>query len=116
MSKGWIGFDLDGTLAEYHGWKHDGSVGAPIPKMVERVKKYIAAGWMVKIFTARASTWDRDKQIPIIQAWCKEHIGTVLPITCTKDMSMVLLYDDRAIAAEENTGEILGYREERFNG
>ena len=36
--KGWIGADLDGTLAEYHGWSADGSIGNPVPDMVERVK------------------------------------------------------------------------------
>ena len=48
---GWIGVDLDGTLAKYGIW--DGSIGEPIPLMVERVKIWIALGVEVKIFTAR---------------------------------------------------------------
>ena len=35
---GWIGVDLDGTLAIYTGWKGCDHVGEPIPPMVERVK------------------------------------------------------------------------------
>lgn len=34
--KGWIGVDLDGTLAEYDGWKGPDEIGAPVEPMVER--------------------------------------------------------------------------------
>lgn len=47
MNGGWIGVDLDGTLAEYHGWD-DGRIGAPIPKMVQRVKQWLAEGKEVR--------------------------------------------------------------------
>ena len=33
---GWIGVDLDGTLAEYHGW-NGGAIGEPVPAMLARV-------------------------------------------------------------------------------
>ena len=58
---GWIGVDLDGCLAQW-GTKDAVTdyihydvlvIGAPIPKMVERVKALIAAGEDVRIFTAR---------------------------------------------------------------
>jgi hypothetical protein len=52
-SNGWIGVDLDGTLAHYDGWKGADHIGAPIPVMVERVKGWLAEGKTVKIFTAR---------------------------------------------------------------
>jgi hypothetical protein len=52
-SNGWIGVDLDGTLAHYDGWKGADNIGAPIPAMVERVKGWLAEGKTVKIFTAR---------------------------------------------------------------
>jgi hypothetical protein len=35
----WVGVDLDGTLAEYHGFKGPEHIGKPIPKMVARVKR-----------------------------------------------------------------------------
>ena len=50
--KDWIGVDLDGTLAEYHGW-NDGKIGEPIQLMVERVKRWLAEGKSVRIMTAR---------------------------------------------------------------
>lgn len=33
---GWIAVDLDGTLAEYDGWKGSAHIGNPVPKMVEK--------------------------------------------------------------------------------
>jgi hypothetical protein len=120
---GWIGVDLDGTLAEYHGW-NDGIIGKPVAKMVDRVKRWIAQGREVRIFTARAfvSTYDccdaglrlthepphiPDCPIGAIAAWSLEHIGVALPVTCTKDFGMVELWDDRAISVACNTGEIV---------
>ncbi len=50
---GWIGVDLDGTLAEYHGWVSEQHIGAPVPVMVERAKAWVARGVEVRIFTAR---------------------------------------------------------------
>ena len=40
---GWIGVDLDGTLAKYSTW-NNGQIGDPIPAMVERVKKWLLLG------------------------------------------------------------------------
>lgn len=48
---GWIGVDLDGTLAEYTGWHGPGHIGPPIPKMLDRVKNWLAEGVDVRIFT-----------------------------------------------------------------
>ncbi|HEV7674386.1 MAG TPA: hypothetical protein VGQ12_07640 [Candidatus Angelobacter sp.] len=53
MHNGWIGVDLDGTLAHYAGWKGPEHIGEPIMPMVERVKGWLAEGKTVKIFTAR---------------------------------------------------------------
>lgn len=104
-SGGWIGVDLDGTLAVYHGWG-DGSIGAPIPAMVERVKGWLAAGTDVRIMTARISVEHQAAdQTERIQDWCLEHIGVVLPITFSKDFKMVELWDDRAVRVVKNTGE-----------
>lgn len=35
---GWIGVDLDGTLAFYDSWRGIDHIGAPIPLMLQRVK------------------------------------------------------------------------------
>lgn len=115
-ASGWIGVDLDGTLAKYEGW--NGGIGDPIPLMVERVKKWIAEGVEVRIFTARVgfgagysaeSNRSDDEnfaneQRALIEAWCEKHIGKKLPVTAVKDFRMIELWDDRAIQVVLNTG------------
>lgn len=109
MSRGWIGVDLDGTLAIYDSWG-DGSVGAPIPEMVARVKTWLARGCEVRIMTARVSSMASERevadQVAKISAWCQKHLGQVLVVTAEKDFSMRVLIDDRAIHASKNTGAI----------
>lgn len=104
---GWIGVDLDGTLAEYHGWIPGGGIGKPIPSMVERVKKWLAEGKDVRIFTARAAVYSSERGIILheIVDWCKEHIGKALPITHVKDFEMIELWDDRCVQVIPNTGQ-----------
>lgn len=126
--QGWIGVDLDGTLAEYNGWVSEEHIGRPIPAMVERVQAWLAEGLDVRIFTARvndalplkavapfdakqpATLWVRpDQQVrAIIETWCSVHIGQVLPVTNCKDYGMVRLYDDRCTQVEANTGRLIG--------
>jgi hypothetical protein len=107
---GWIGVDLDGTLAQYEGWVGPEHVGKPIPRMVERVKRWLAEGKNVKIMTARANpegfkgSEDSARAMIAIQQWCKEHLGRVLPITYKKDYAMYELWDDRAVQVIPNTG------------
>ena len=117
---GWIGVDLDGTLAEFHGWKGENEIGAPVPAMVARVKAWIAEGRTVKIFTARVGVSgmysleshryaDEEfaaNQRRVIEAWCEKHIGQKLEVTATKDFSMDELWDDRCVRVILNTGEI----------
>lgn len=108
MSRGWIGVDLDGTLAQYDGWKGPTHIGAPVEKMVERVKGWLAEGKTVKVLTARVS--DRDPRVradieEALTQWTHKHIGRVLPTTCTKDYAMIELWDDRAVQVIPNTGQ-----------
>lgn len=109
-TQGWYGVDLDGTLAEYHGWKGHWHIGAPVPAMIALVKRMLDAGMKVKIFTARVACTgnELDEVKSIIAAWCSEHIGCVLEITNIKDYGMIGLFDDRAIRVEENTGRLVG--------
>ena len=113
MAEEWLGVDLDGTLAHYRAvpdW--DGSIGAPIPAMVERVKKWIASGRDVRIVTARvafvAGVTDGPRSVEaqraLVQAWCREHLGVELPVTCGKDYHMTELWDDRVVQVVTNTG------------
>ena len=110
-NNGWIGVDLDGTLAEYNGWQGEMHIGPPVPLMLERVKAWIAAGKQVRIFTARVSTAEGNRATStvqsikgVIQEWCEQHVGQVLPITCEKDFAMIELWDDRCVQVVPNTG------------
>lgn len=105
--KGWIGVDLDGTLAHYTEWRGVDHIGEPIPMMVARVRRWIAEGQDVRIFTARVhkdAGRDLGRVILAIEEWCLRHLGVVLPITNEKDYGMVLLWDDRCVQVEPNTG------------
>ncbi len=133
---GWIGVDFDGTLAHYDGWKGAAHCGEPIAPMVERVKRWLDAGWEVRIFTARVFPFYRPilpreslmtrladddfdrvefnraqeaaQAATAIREWCEKHIGLQLPITCVKDYAMAELWDDRAVQVRANTGEPVG--------
>jgi hypothetical protein len=119
--KGWIGVDLDGTLAKYEGWKGADHIGEPVPAMVDRVKRMLADGTEVRIFTARV--WglmcdelnppsvqrvvEAEAALRAIKRWCMEQFGRELEVTCVKDFAMIALYDDRAFQVEVNTGRVI---------
>lgn len=102
---GWIGVDLDGTLAEYNTGDGVETIGKPIVPMMERVKNWLACGCTVKIMTARA---DREEQQKIVKAWLEEHGIGGLEVVNRKNFEMVQLWDDRVVVVEHNTGRILG--------
>ena len=113
---GWIGVDLDGTLAVYDRWRGPYHIGEPIMPMVERVRRWLAEGRTVRIFTARVTdlplnedgtVHDLDKVRLSIVAWCLKHIGSELQITNVKDWHMMELWDDRAVQVRPNTGVTL---------
>lgn len=115
--RGWIGVDLDSTLAKYESGQWP-AIGDPVPEMLQLVKALLAAGWEVRIMTARvggmykigASTAEKEdayRQRAKVQNWIQEHVGTLLPVTAVKDYDMALLLDDRAVTVEHNTGRIL---------
>lgn len=104
MRRGWIGVDLDGTLAEYEGNMGNG-IGRPVRAMLTRVKDWQAAGVEVRIFTARACD---PSQIPHIQKWLSDAGIGGLKITNAKDFDMIALYDDKAIRVKRNTGFVCG--------
>lgn len=120
---GWIGVDLDGTLAHYDHWEGEQHIGAPVPAMLERVKKWLAEGREVRIFTARVARDDDFLRADLsgaagipepmscsavrkaIEVWCLHHVGRVLPVTNKKDYGMIELWDDRCVRVQANTGE-----------
>jgi hypothetical protein len=109
--RGWIGVDLDGTLAKYGGWKGPGHIGEPVPAMVARVKKWISEGRDVRILTARVSHNGARERIneaavaaQAISDWTAKIFGYPLPVTNEKDYAMIELWDDRCVQVEPNTG------------
>lgn len=113
--RGWIGVDLDGTLAHYTHWVGPHTIGDPVWPMVERVKQWLADGKQVKIFTARIVNNHivSPSTVRAVEEWCLKHIGVRLPVTCVKDMGMIELWDDRAVQVEPNTGEPTTYWKSR---
>lgn len=125
--KGWYGFDLDGTLAKYDGWKGIDHIGEPVKPMVDLIKRMHDEGKVVKIMTARVAprrledgtlgeqfTWLTREPSPdpaakytatqYIQDWCEEQLGFVPEIVYQKDSLMLELYDDRVKQVVPNEG------------
>lgn len=105
MQHGWIGVDLDGTLAHYDHWRGIEHIGDPVPAMVKRIHEWRDRGIRVKIFTARVShSEDAELARHYVEKWCLKHLGVVLPVTNVKDFGTIELWDDRAIQVIPNTG------------
>lgn len=100
----WIGVDLDGTLAQWDGWKGHQYIGAPVPAMLERVKRWIKMDIEVRVFTARASV---PEHIPAVEEWLEKNGLPGLRVTNEKDYRMLQLWDDRCIQVIPNTGELI---------
>lgn len=98
---GWIGVDLDGTLAEAGSQTDTGQIGAPVPQMIKRVRYWIKTGRTVKIFTARAGD---PQQVWMIHQWCALHGLPRLEVTNSKDVKMIALWDSRAVGVVKNIG------------
>jgi hypothetical protein len=107
--RGWIGVDLDGTLADYQGWRGVAHIGDPVPAMLLRVRRwplnYVHPEDKMEQFVG-ANPREAEAALAAIhiQKWCQTHLGVVLPITCKKDLAMIQLWDDRAVQVEPNTG------------
>lgn len=104
LSQGWIGVDLDGTLAKSERNLSLARVGEPVPKMVDLVKSMVNNGVRVKIFTARGGD---SEQIQLVKTWLMKNGLPDLEVTNAKDYDMIRLYDDRAVQVIANTGEIV---------
>lgn len=100
--RGWIGVDLDGTLAHYDEWLGPHHIGDPIEPMVERIRAWQATGVEVRIFTARASDYRHRR---FVELWLERHGLVDLKVTNHKDYEMIELWDDRCIQIQTNTGE-----------
>ncbi len=113
FANGWIGVDFDATLATYDGTFHSPvATGEPIPKMVARVKRWLARGHDVRIVTARAAATNLEETraaTEALQAWCRKEFGKPLPITSGKDPGMAVLWDDRVMPVIPNEGVVASH-------
>jgi hypothetical protein len=114
MSGGFVGFDLDGTLAKYIGPHGNTEIGDPIinspdgkPTPYEIAIKLHTMGLPTCCFSARAM-WPGET--PKIRKWLNKHGLPHMDITFQKNSNMICFFDDRSISVEENTGKILGGR------
>lgn len=111
MHDGWYGVDLDRTLAFYNTWEGITHIGPFLEPMVETVKKLLADGNEVRIFTARVSKKNNNKTDEEIEQFreelrkrTKETFGVALEATAEKDFGMIGLYDDRCVQIVPNVG------------
>jgi len=92
-SNGWIGVDFDGTLAQYDKFEGPLILGAPVPRMLERVKEWVTKGIEVRIVTARVSGSKEDRDVEevrkAIEDWTELHVGKRLKVTNEKDYNSV---------------------------
>ena len=98
---GWIGVDLDATLAHYTGWKGAEHIGAPIEPMMARVRNWMIERKEVRIFTAR----HLPGEVLHVRRWLNDHGLDKVPVTNVKDMHCEAIWDDRAVRVLPNTGE-----------
>ena len=104
-----IAVDFDGTLAHYDTWEGQfHNVGAPIKPMVENVKRWLAKGYKVSIFTARLShsRVESEQAIAAIEKFLVDNGLPILQITCMKMYYFTHFVDDKAYHAEKNKGWI----------
>lgn len=118
--RGWVGFDLDGTLIKHCTQEEVVRyiLGEPIAEVVQLMHKEKANGYELKIFTARVSmgcnplehTMARRifviKQTKAIQEWSKIKFGEIYDVTCQKDFNCIRIYDDRAMRVICDTGKL----------
>ncbi|WJV52935.1 hypothetical protein PCO82_04955 [Pectobacteriaceae bacterium CE90] len=97
---GWIGVDLDGTLAQYKTGQ-GAAIGKPIAPMAKRVKAWCKDKKEVRIFTARAETLKGKREV---ERWLKDNGLPALAVTNIKDSKMAELWDDKAIRVTKNAG------------
>lgn len=101
---GYVAFDWDGTIQK---------LGADEPTpLVPYVKWLLDEGVEVRIITARVNSKETAQHIRAhtdhIRERCLRWLGRELPVSAEKDYDMLVLYDDRTVAVEPNTGLILG--------
>jgi hypothetical protein len=114
-----IALDFDSTLAE-HESGGDLTIGKPIKPMIEQVKRWVAKGYEITIFTARVSKWfkngevrpedfkERQRQL-ISQFLAENGLQCMFPVLITADKSPRFTHfvDDKAVKVIPNKGIVI---------
>jgi hypothetical protein len=103
--QGWIGVDLDGTLAEATPWQGMSHIGPPVPLMMRRVQQWLSKGLRVKIMTARAGD---PEGVVATQAWLKANGLPELEVTDKKDFGMIELWEAVSLQPGLRSGDAHG--------
>ena len=105
----WLGVDLDGTLAQYHGWVSEEHIGEPVVSIVAALNARRADGWKIVIFTARVSGDSEEAQRAEVAIWKWLDFYNIKAegITCTKHKHFAEFWDDRARQVIFNKGYIV---------
>lgn len=106
--------DFDGTISSHKSIDLNdydpGKVGAPIERMIRRIKAWLAEGIEVVILTARVHPCHGEENIQksreAIRNFCIEHIGQELNITCEKSPKFDEIWDDKAVRVDVDEGTI----------
>lgn len=105
MAKRIIAVDLDGTLAQYDGWKGIDHIGPVIPEVANAMERAQAEGAEVHLFTARVSDpEDAAEAHQVISKWAEENNFNFASITAVKHKFFTEFWDDRAIQVIKNQG------------
>lgn len=105
MAKRIIAVDLDGTLAQYDGWKGIGHIGCVIPEVANAMERAQAEGAEVHLFTARVSDPDDAAEAhQVISKWAEANHFSFASITAVKHKFFTEFWDDRAIQVIKNEG------------
>ena len=105
MAKRIIAVDLDGTLAQYDGWKGIEHIGPVIPEVANAMERAQAEGADVHLFTARVSDpEDAAEAHQVISKWAEANHFNFASITAVKHKFFTEFWDDRAIQVIKNEG------------
>lgn len=103
VMQNWLAVDLDGTLAEYHGFQGVDHIGNPVPSVVEALKERYRQGWKIAIFTARLEDDDGTAESHIVK-WLMHWDIPSHEITNKKRKVFREFWDDRAVQIIPNVG------------
>ena len=105
MAKRIIAVDLDGTLAQYDGWKGIDHIGPVIPEVANAMEQAQAEGAEVHLFTSRVSDpEDAAEAHQVISKWAEANHFNFASITAVKHKFFTEFWDDRAIQVIKNQG------------